>query len=691
MKDIIKWILICGALVLILFISGVWLDGCVKANQIAYAKYDERLSSIENQLKTKLDIPKKDVEEQISNPDCPTLDEDFFSNIWITNYCNRVVVYRRVVEDGAVIFPNVMFCATKDGLVLDGVLNAEYELQINSFGTTDWKNSNNKFVTSFDKIPSFGSKGETWDGKSEPNAVSLSAPDQFHYAGWNFWDALYCGKFYREKTLATIKVKDDNGNEIGLVERFVSDIFNKYFMDIDGLPILVDKDDKTEMFMDAMEFYTYLLKSCSENSILNEAQNVVDVSDYLVHVIPEEERKNYPREIVGGITQSTWSVFRQNKYMVCFYRIFLNDKITAPKDIEIVQKKYPLTPPPAQSEELDLVRFKLVNKNNSNLMGYNYETNPVSITINDKTYKFDTKDKFENGIPVALKPDNTYSYSLESSVLVFDSYSGSFELKKHEATWKDFSNPYRGQTLELNYSYTSGYVMTSISLNPLSSFSTSSIDLSANPVKIILNGKNNEGTYQFIFDKNEDVTATKRLLVRCGEYDYSILSNQLIFANETGTLTITPSERSYKFNFSVNTSSVSGNLHVSFESADSTPENSSYFHYSFNDASAMESELKTSDTDTINLCFYVYNLSGVIVLQREFSLADLSGFHSFRVSGSEEAGTLEDGQYFVGIKIEGRTENNVFNGKTISSNPIELAFSANKNYTFTISFTLPNF
>ena len=706
MKDVIKWLLICAALVLILFISGVWLDGCVKSNKLAYAKYDERLSAIENQLKTKLDISKKDVEDQISNPDCPTLDEDFFSDIWINDYENRVVIYRRVVENGSVIFPNVMFCKTKDGLFLDGVLNAVYELQVDWSGHTNWGHVDNKFVTFFDKIPSFGEYGSQWNGKLAPRAVSLSSPSEFRYAGYNFWDSFY-GRSFREKNLATIKVKDDNGNDIGLVERFVSDVFNKYFMDIDGLPILVDKDEKFEMFMNAMEFYTYLYKSLNNFSVTKkDVQNVIDVSNYLVHVIPKDERVNYPREIVDGVTKSTWSVYRQNKYIVCFYSLFLNDKITTPKDIEIVEKKYPLTPPPAQVDEYDIVRFKLVNKSNSDLMGYSYEANPVSININDKTYKFDTKDKFNNGLRVPLKINNTYSYSIDSSVLVFDSYSGSFELKSPTtAKWnfasgenyfdylKRISQAYRGQTLELNYSYTSGYVVTSISLNPLSSYSSSDVNLSANPVKIVLNGKNNEGSYQYIFDKNEDLTSIKRLLVRCGEYDYAILSSQLEFANTSGTLTITPSERSFAFNFAVNKSSILGHLNVFLTSEEADSENSSYMSYSFLNSSGLCADLKVNNDDNIEVLIYLCDASGVIVhknIYRSSSLLDLSG--RFYIFVPDAGLSFSEGTYSIGVRLESMTKDGILNtGRVISTSLYEFEFSTNQHYTLTIDYTSINF
>ena len=96
-----------------------------------------------------------------------------------------------------------------------------------------------------------------------------------------------------------------------------------------------------------------------------------------------------------------------------------------------------------------------------------------------------------------------------------------------------------------------GYVVTSVSLTPLSNYDESTIDLSTNPVKVIFTGKNGEGTFQYIFDDNSKLATNLTQLLKIGEYDYSILSEQLIFGSVSGTVEVTPQNRNFMFTYAL--------------------------------------------------------------------------------------------------------------------------------------------
>lgn len=79
----------------------------------------------------------------------------------------------------------------------------------------------------------------------------------------------------------------------------------------------------------------------------------------------------------------------------------------------------------------------------------------------------------------------------------------------------------------------------------------SNIDLATYPVKIIYNSKDGGAPQQFIFNKNDDLTKTKSALMKIGEYEYSVLSEQLVFSSTSGNQSITSTNREFTFTYSV--------------------------------------------------------------------------------------------------------------------------------------------
>ena len=100
-----------------------------------------------------------------------------------------------------------------------------------------------------------------------------------------------------------------------------------------------------------------------------------------------------------------------------------------------------------------------------------------------------------------------------------------------------------------DYYYMDNYTVASVGLNPIGTIDKSVINLQDNPVKIILS--NDTHTYQFLFNDNSLLDSYQSMLVEMGDYNYTILSKQLIFASVTGKLTITTTDKIMLFNYAL--------------------------------------------------------------------------------------------------------------------------------------------
>lgn len=185
---------------------------------------------------------------------------------------------------------------------------------------------------------------------------------------------------------------------------------------------------------------------------------------------------------------------------------------------------------------------------NSDLTNLNLLTSPVTMIFTDtesnatKKVVVDSVAKLNNGVNVLLEKNTNIRYEIRSNGLVFDDHDGTFKLT-------DGTN-----SLTFNYYYINNFVSASVGLNPIGTIDMSKIDLSTNPVKIIL--KNKKHTYTFTFDDNSKFETKISQMVELGEYEYAILSDTLVFASTSGKLTITTTDRDMLFNCAMVDSSV---------------------------------------------------------------------------------------------------------------------------------------
>ena len=177
---------------------------------------------------------------------------------------------------------------------------------------------------------------------------------------------------------------------------------------------------------------------------------------------------------------------------------------------------------------------------NSDLTNLKLLESPVVITFTNtetnttKNIVVDNINKLNGGVEVLLENNVNIRYEIRSNGLVFDNYAGTFKLV-------DATN-----SLTFNYYYINNFVLASVGLNPIGTIDMPKIDLSVNPVKIIL--KNEKHTYTFTFDDNSKFETKISQMVELGEYEYAILSNNLIFSSTSGKLTITTTDRNMLFN-----------------------------------------------------------------------------------------------------------------------------------------------
>ncbi len=187
------------------------------------------------------------------------------------------------------------------------------------------------------------------------------------------------------------------------------------------------------------------------------------------------------------------------------------------------------------------VSLNFIDTASSNLTNIDLITHPVKITFTDensqtKQVLINSTNKL-NGMDILLTKNTNYTYLIESDNLVFETYHGSFRITENSTS------------LRFNYYYLDNYIIVSVGLHAVGNVDTTQIDLVANPVRIVLS--NASHTYQFEFVSNSDLNAYKTTLVELGIYNYTILSNQLIFASDSGTLTITQTDRTMLFNYTL--------------------------------------------------------------------------------------------------------------------------------------------
>lgn len=190
--------------------------------------------------------------------------------------------------------------------------------------------------------------------------------------------------------------------------------------------------------------------------------------------------------------------------------------------------------------------------------------------------------------------------------MLFDAPSGVF------AIGKDTSK------LIFTYSYLDGCVVALVGLNVVGTID-STLDLTINPVKIVFS--NSENSYTFVFDNNDKLKLSIPSLVRIGTYNYSILSNQLVFSKTSGTITIRADNANNAILFNC-ASSINDYVNISILPTVNTsdPTSPPYFEVGADVVAKLVDKCGESSKTSVGIDIVIYDDAGAIVYHPKYKV-----------------------------------------------------------------------
>ena len=484
-----------------------------------------------------------------SDDTCPIVEDQIIS---LT--CHDFGSYICFSFDNNGLYQNIVFVKTDNGLIIDGLLNMSAEMKGGAWygvGTKfEQRDANTfKWIDNRNNIPEYIQYYDTQlffiKTFNHDNLVSASRGVPFFLK--NCYDISPNKKAKTEIYNYAMTMADE------LIGQNASENFIKF-----GNVELIGTKDTGMIKINS--FYNYLfeqLKGVEYNGL-----KIIDGSSSLCYPIPEKDQTMYPipsdklldyATVSGDISTAPkyYGVYKTNiaievKYVkgnqMLSKSINFDDYID--KIVNDSDTKHKVSVEPVTSQN-DYSKLKLQFKNvKDNLVeGINLQTKPIKIqfTCNElnqtKIIEINSLEKLNNGVDCILNKNVEWNYVIDSPELIFEDFLGSFKVTE------TLSN------ISFDYYYLQNYIVATVGLNPIGTIDMSQIDLSENPVKIILSNDNH--TYQFVFSDNSDLNLSKSMLVEMGEYNYTILSKQLLFASVTGKLTITTTDKHLLFNYAI--------------------------------------------------------------------------------------------------------------------------------------------
>ncbi len=497
-----------------------------------------------------------EIDNQKNNPNCPQKD-DMYDGLNIIELDNIVCFYKEIEQkDGTIIYPNILFVKTDNGLVYNGATNMIATSIHYAFGITSFN-----VYQDFKQFPNLNyDENDFWGGFYKDTFTKICLFDSgntnfVRLTGIQFSLGSLISKFWTP------------GQAMQLTRDYINkEIFNKYFLKFcnDNVEIIMDNTDMKSAYADLNGFYDFVYRSAishdygkdDKGKALTKGICTVDASKLTVYPIPDTEIKNYPMS-----DGNFFKVFNTQLYLNVKY-----EKIEKECPIKVEEKNLD---EPVKKKDEAIITTSTVNINFT----------PKKDTIDQKTIQTIAKEnpvtisfyKDGNFIKKIVATDSTfthtnckttiglengkYTYTIDSAQILFDSYSGSVTITN-------------SSSMNFEYDYKNGYILATIGIEPASSdVDLSSFDLSNNPIKIVLNSQNGD-TIQFVFDSNSKIGLQTQLL-KVGKYTLTILSEKAIFSTLSTEIEVTPQSRVfvYKFvlkhnssdlNFSVNVAGTSG-------------------------------------------------------------------------------------------------------------------------------------
>jgi len=501
--------------------------------------------------------------------ECPSYDDQI-----INLKCYDFGSYIAFAYEDSGTYHNVLFYKSDNGLILDGMLNTYASLEgmkwffAYDLDTFHWVQELNK----------------------EPYYWTYYTFFDWHKLDGNHDDLISVSRQTQDFVKWTHKVRTNQDEMVRYVMTNASNLTGKnassYFIKFGDVELIGTANTG---FVKINSFYNYLYEQVKGEKY--GTTKLVDGSNCLCLPIPSAEQSKYPisasKRAEYGDAQY-YGVYRCNIAVNLNY-VQGNENLSSTiKNEEYIDtlEDDDNTKDKVTVEDIDpkysysKLGLNFIDTKNSDVSNVNLLTTPVKITFSctdttqTKTVLIDSFDKLNAGLDVLLSKNTTWDYYVESEALIFEDFRGSFTIKSNASN------------LSFDYYYLNNFTIASVGLNPIGTIDTTQIDLFENPVKIILSNANH--TYQFVFSDNTDLDAYKSMLVEMGEYNYTILSKQLVFASVTGKLTITTTDKIMLFN------------------------------YALAEDEDLIFNISLSNTGTVNKCFKLYSATSNVTIIRNY-------------------------------------------------------------------------
>lgn len=487
------------------------------------------------------------IQSSKNDENCPTTD-DVVLKVNCQDYGDYVCFY---YFDGTQ-YQNIVFVKNINGLVLDGILNhygtfrQETRWWLFSSSIVYTNRSDWKWISETDKKPYYFERKSVWHAISILNPhvwsdyVSMSSSADDYRFLQN--DLTYCYHSWEAKHTAK-----QLGDELIAIN-------TKNFAKISNAELVqFETVEQNEManYKILNSFFNFLYDQVKTSDF--NKNKIIDVSSLMTVPIPENLQKNYPLsdelknnpEFAG---KEYFAVYNCNIAIDCTFEkgeaqmgktrgtdTFYTDKDNIDRTDHDDYEK---------GKDFSTLALRFNNIGTDDLTGLDLAQTHVVLQIKglnsdfEKTIKIDSLEKLNQLTTCLIEQSQSYSWQIQSGEVIFEGYSGTFTT----ATSSNYA-------LTFNYKYLQKRVMAQIGLNPIGTIDKTKIDLDTYPVKIVLS--NETKTYQFVFDSNEKLDKKLPLLMELGEYNWTILSDQLIFAKNSGTLTLTTNDNVMIFNYAL--------------------------------------------------------------------------------------------------------------------------------------------
>lgn len=574
--------------------------------------------------------------------------EDVFKTFYVTETAHYVIVHREVIKVNEIsVYPNLLFIKTNKGLIWDGAIKVTAEVPV-SWWTAKHNFDKMKVNLNFDlnvqnkletidwweHIKGFGALFYASINADSENVVTFS--DFKTSFAKNFWGAnAVAALINRDRETALLQNK---------IRKYLFDnVIEKYFQNFTDLDThatveLIHGRNEVENLEILNSYVTYIW-SQSKTADKSANSTVVDLSHYFDCYIPVALQNNYPipSELQEQHNGREYYAMYFNKVFGNVYYSYSNNNIKRDNGKATDNASEHFVAPQPEAEEIkkySKLEIKLNNTNNADLSNL---SEIVTIQIGTNLVNFNSVFETKH---IAVLTGVELNYNISSENLIFETISGKITVNTTFAT-KVF-----------NFSYYENQVPVLISLNNLSSVDLGEIDLSVSPVLIVLS--NSENTYQFNFNSNVLLNEQMTRLVYLETYNYTILSNQLIFATNSGVLEISASNRIFVFNFAVPQSQPY--VAILSDTIFSAPNsNALFFNYTNNTA-----------VNVVSIKLTVYNLELDTVYISNKELVYSAGVYSTTILPT--SGLMQGVKYSFQIQV-------LYENKQITSNILEAFWS----------------